>query len=190
MLSLGFGFWEYWNLFHKVTFDGVNKIIKVNPNETVLDIQIDIYSAWKDWCKVESNLKFVQALNSIGGDPIPGGAVGITFFLENGWKIQPFSEDHILRVTGNLFSRDGSDPFIPPVKNVKATIFSNVSSIVSIAESGISEESSIKIDEVHKLHGLDLSNPLVVTESQRTAGDTIDQTIVETSPGVTTVTRQ
>lgn len=45
MLTTFFGFWDYWELRHKVTFDGVNKLIEVNPGVTSLDVQRDLYSA-------------------------------------------------------------------------------------------------------------------------------------------------
>ena len=43
MISSYYGFWDYWNLYHKVTFDGINKLILINDGETELDFQIDVY---------------------------------------------------------------------------------------------------------------------------------------------------
>lgn len=188
MLAFYFGAWEYWELYHKVTFDGINKIIQVNFGETDLNVQIDIYSDWKEWSQLEDNLKFEQALTAIGGDPTPTGSVGITYFLENDWKIKPYSGEHILRVTGNLYARDGSDPFVPADGIFQVTIAQVVSNIVDIATSELGETQNTQLDELHKLSGLDAANPLVVGSTNRSAGSTIDQDISGTDP--VTVTRQ
>ena len=191
MLALGFGFWEYWELFHKVTFDGVNKLIIVNDGVTDLNVQVDIYSDWKEWSKIEDNLKFEQALNAIGGDPITATSnVGITYFLENGWRMKAAEGNYVLSVDGNLFTREpGDDPFIPVTgKESKVTINLVRSNLVDIIQSQLGTEESTQLDELHKLSGLDIDNPLVVGSTQRTAGATIDQDITGTDP--VTVTRQ
>ena len=53
----------------KVTFDGPNKLIIVNPGIVELDVQVDIYSDWKEWAATGDNLKYPPALRTIGGDP-------------------------------------------------------------------------------------------------------------------------
>ena len=56
------------------------------------------------------------ALTAIGGEPLNDTLnVGSTFFLENGWRIQPFpsSRPYILTVNGNIFTREaGGNPFL------------------------------------------------------------------------------
>ena len=47
---------------------------------------------------------------------------------------------------------------------------------------------SVKVDELHKLQGLDAANPMTVTPTSRTAG-TISQTISGDGTTTTTVTR-
>ena len=114
MLSV-YGFWEYWELRHKVTFDGITRTITINDDEVNLDADIDIYSAWKEWVKYEDNSKFLPALTTIGGQPLPGDLlVGRYFFLINGWKLVPplnSAELGDIQINGNLFSDDGSDIF-------------------------------------------------------------------------------
>lgn len=46
-----------------------------------------------------------------------------------------------------------------------------------------------EVTEMHKLHGLDADNPLDVSDSARSAGADIQQTITEPVPGTTRVTR-
>ena len=65
---------DLWQLYHKVTFDGYNKLIIINSNEDEIDVAVDIYSAWKEWSQQRDYLKWVAAMRSVGGDPLPGGA--------------------------------------------------------------------------------------------------------------------
>ena len=94
-----------------VVFDGANRLIIINLTGEV-NIREDIYNRWKLWTIQEDNLKWAQAMNNIGGDPLPGGEfLGTTFFLLNNWKIQ--LRDSII-IEGNLFTDDGSFPFVSP----------------------------------------------------------------------------
>ena len=56
------------------------------------------------------------AMSVIGGEPLNDTLnVGSTFFLENGWRIQPVpsSVPYILTVEGNIFTREaGGNPFL------------------------------------------------------------------------------
>jgi hypothetical protein len=115
----GFGAGGYYGT-QKVTFDGPNKIIYVAEGVTVLDIKVDVYSAWKEW--VLGNLEYPYgsnwppAIDAIGGEPLNDTLnVGSTFFLENGWRIQPFASKtpYILTVNGNIYTREtGQNPFL------------------------------------------------------------------------------
>ncbi len=122
----------------KVTFDGENKLIIVNQDETVLDVRDDIYSAWKRWAANADNAKYAAAMRSVGGDPLPGGRfLGSTFFLLNGWKIRPFEGDHTLNVQGNLYSEDGASPFARTIGDYNVAISLTTSSLVEgISTSG------------------------------------------------------
>ncbi len=115
--STYYNFWNYWNLYHKVTFDGENKLIIVNYGVTELDVEIDIYSDWKEWLRLYDYMKYPVAISSIGGEPLGGGQfVGSTFFLENGWRIRPWEGDQFLTINGNIYTREaGGNPVIPTV---------------------------------------------------------------------------
>lgn len=117
MMLLWAAFGANWNLYQKVAFDGANRIIYVNEGVTEIDVQEDIYSAWKDWLVSDSdNTRFLQALTALGGDPITDtSSVGITYFLENGWRIQPrpSTDPYVLTVNGNIFTREpNQNPFL------------------------------------------------------------------------------
>ncbi len=101
----------------KVTFDGIKKRIIVNYGEDALDAERDIYSAWKRW-NVQlddgDNAKYLQALRTVGGDPIGGSQIiSPYFFLLNGWRLKPYEATHRLVVDGNLFVDEGGTPFVP-----------------------------------------------------------------------------
>ena len=114
MISTFYGYWDEWELYHKVTFDGRNKLILINDGETEINVEIDIYSAWKEWKALRDNAKFEQAMRNVGGDPLPGDdQLGATFFLTNGWRARTWNGDHQLNVVGNLFTEEGEPPFIP-----------------------------------------------------------------------------
>lgn len=101
---------EDWLLYHKVIFDGENKLIIVNPNEPVITVKEHIYSSWKEWMRLRDNAKFLPALRVSGGDPIGGGAAtGDVYFTLNGWKVMLLDN---CEITGTLFSDDYPSPYI------------------------------------------------------------------------------
>ena len=129
MPSLIFNYGSWWNWEtaaaggypnQKVTFDAFAKIIYVNEGVTVLDVKIDIYSAWKEWVLNSPEYPLPawqkEAISAIGGEPLNDTLnVGSTFFLENGWRIQPFpsKESYVLTVNGNIYTREaGGNPFL------------------------------------------------------------------------------
>jgi len=114
MIGLYYNYWEYWNLYHRVTFDGPNKLILINNEVTELDVQRDIYSAWKEWLLVETNSRYLQAMDTVGGETIVAGQfLDVTYFLINGWKIKPYPGYYQLNIIGNIFDIDGGDIKVP-----------------------------------------------------------------------------
>lgn len=100
---------DLWQLYHKVTFDGPNKLIIINNGESSISIQDDIYSSWKQWAILRDYLKFVPACRSVGGDPtVEGNFLGATFFTINNWQIQISDNTNFV---GNIFSDDFASPF-------------------------------------------------------------------------------
>ena len=119
--GLGGGYGSGFNFgTQKVSWDGRNRIIYVNEGVTTLDVKIDIYSAWKEWVLASPEYPtastWKEAISAIGGEPLNDTLnVGSTFFLENGWRIQPFPEKeaYLLTVNGNLYTREvGENPFL------------------------------------------------------------------------------
>lgn len=122
-----------------VSFNGVSKIIKIRSGVTSITVQY-IYSAWKAWCLQSDNMQFLQAFRYVGGDPtVNGQRLGTTFFIINGWRIEPFSGDHNLSVDGNIFTEEGGSPFIKPSGNYNILItnqFSNLSTVMEVNSNG------------------------------------------------------
>ena len=117
---------DYWLLYLKVSFDGVTKLITVNSNEAVIDVQEDLYSAWKRWIQTRDNLKYINAMRTVGGDPTTAGEfLGATFFVTNGWRIVL---TNATTIEGNIFSDDFDTPYLTEEGVVIA--FSKVSNLI------------------------------------------------------------
>lgn len=129
----------------KVTFDGENRLIIVNNGETSISVDTDIYSDWKEWLLQSDNIKYPIALSAIGGDPIGGARyLGSTFFLENNWKLRPYEGNHVLSVSGNLYTRDGSSPFVQTLGSYNVLISMQVSNLIdTVSTAGGSTASEI-----------------------------------------------
>lgn len=135
LTTINFGNWQFWQDSdgsgggfgaggnfgtQKVVFDGYDRVIYISEGVTTLSVGGDVYSAWKEW--ILGNKEYPNAANwpiaisAIGGEPLNDTLnVGSTFFLENGWRIQPLASKtpYILTVNGNLFTREaGGNPFL------------------------------------------------------------------------------
>lgn len=125
------GFWALWTEYHKVTFDGKNRLILLNPGITEISV-IEIYSSWKEWVRLYDNSKWLPAMRVVGGDQIQGDAyLGATYFVTNGWRIRPYEENHTLIIDGNLYTDPfGESPFVTAAGNVSVAIQSTFSALI------------------------------------------------------------
>lgn len=137
--------WDLWELRHKVTFDGANRLILVNEGETSLDVGIDLYSDWKEWSRLRSHTMFLPAISVIGGEPVGGGQyVGATYFLENGWRIKPYEGNYVLDVIGNLYTREAGQNPVVPTSGVSANF--TRSTVVTIGTAPSTDLSQVLAD--------------------------------------------
>lgn len=145
--STFYGTWWAWEDYpgQKVVFDGRTKTIFVAQGVTEVDVKVDIYSAWKEW-KIASPeaphpTAYLQAFIALGGDPITEDqSVGTTFFLENGWRIQPFESGtpYVLTVNGNLYTREiGGNPFNFAEGVSVSLVRSNIVDLIQVEALGV-----------------------------------------------------
>ena len=105
-------------MVEKVTFDPDNKLIIINDGITSIDVEADMYSAFKRMWKEDSLLnKLRSPFRTVGGDPLSSTlSAGAYFFLQNqagsDWRIRPYEGDHELTIIGNLYAEDASLPII------------------------------------------------------------------------------
>lgn len=198
-----------------IAFDGPTKLMTLSAGTTIVSVR-DLYSRWVDWLLTGDNSKYVLAFASLGGDDVDAGAgtkVPVYAFLVNGWKVKPQEANHTLNVTdGILLVSGGGDPFVnttgsfvvrvnyqQPVQAISfdsggggggataAEVWAYGDRQLTVA-TGLTSDQALMLLEMWKLHGLDPSNPLVVSLIQRAAGAGVVQSIAE-SAGVTTVQR-
>ncbi|MDX1493536.1 MAG: hypothetical protein R3253_05735 [Longimicrobiales bacterium] len=99
------------------TFDGENLLIVLDSGITEVDVEVDLYSDWKEWFKQGTNSRYPLAFRTTGGDPLTAALdLGAYFFLRNdlGWRIRPPEEDITIVFTGNLAPEDVSQPVMVP----------------------------------------------------------------------------
>ncbi len=101
-----------------VSFNGITKRITISglSNFSIVEVEKDLYSSWKNWVITDNNAKYQQAFRPIGGDPIGGTqTVPPYFFLLNNWKVD-FSTMENIGFDTNLYCEESSNittnPFI------------------------------------------------------------------------------
>lgn len=116
---------EDWLLYHKVVFDGENRLIIVNPGEPLISVKADIYSSWKEWAKLRDNAKFLPAIRTTGGDPVGNDQYsGDIYFTINNWRIFVSTAAEIV---GTVYSDDYPNPFVTvPGANIVRNTVSNL----------------------------------------------------------------
>jgi hypothetical protein len=129
MINLLNNWQEDWLLYHKVTFDGPNRLIIINPGQPAISVKEDIYSSWKEWARLRDNSRFLPAIRTTGGDPINEiQFTGDTYFLINNWRI--FISD-ATEISGVIYSDNFPTPFVTAenAKIVRNTVSNLVQSL-------------------------------------------------------------
>ena len=134
-------------------FDGVNRLIYIVDNgQNVNGIDKfsaqDLYSEWKRWLVSNpENMKYPQAMRSIGGDTITQTksiAPYIELLVYNGWKIKPYSGNYTLIIEGNLFGTNGEIPFIKADSGTVNIILETTGNALAIETTSNSDIQDIK----------------------------------------------
>ena len=132
MMQRFYNYDDYWNLFHKVTFDPIKKLVYINPGETDIYMGRDVYSSFKEWFQINENSQYPPIMRTIGGDPTVGGNfAGTIYFFINGWRLYL---DKTVNIYGSVFSDDYESPYVTDSHAHLA--FSQVSNLVDRVDSG------------------------------------------------------
>lgn len=200
-LIFNYGEWTYWEEYNppvysgnqSVTFDGPNRLILVNEGITTLDVQEDVYSNWKEWLTHRDNAKYLPAFATLGGDNITESTfIGDTYFLENGWRVQPWvpgpngSSGYILDVVGNLYTREPGQNPVNPIPSVSVTLTrSNITETAIVGGT----TTTTRLEEIWNILGL--GGDQVITDTSISAGGiTLTITQSEVGAGSTSITRE
>ena len=147
-LIVNYGSWWNWETTaaggypnQKVAFDSITKTIFVAEGVTQLDVKVDLYSAWKEWVKEAHDAVIpagqLIAFSAVGGDAVTDNQnLGTTFFLENGWRIQPYTsgQSYTLTITGNLYTREpGETPFYFAEGASVSLVRSNIVDLITVS---------------------------------------------------------
>lgn len=88
-------------------FDGLGKKIYLTGASFTTTA---LYSKWVNWAAQDDNVKWSQAMRTVGNDPIPGGLTGLFLFLMNGWQVVA---DSTVTFDGIIYhDDDGVSPFV------------------------------------------------------------------------------
>lgn len=141
-----------------IVFDGPALEMRVTSLGTY-DVQLELYSAWKDWSQLDDNRKYPIAFDpSEGGSPTrPPETTGGYFFLRNdlGWRIRMPNATGGVIFEGNLYARDATlgDIFTPPTLGAHTVVVSlNVSNLsLTVPTSGLTATESASLTKVEAL---------------------------------------
>jgi hypothetical protein len=164
-----------------LVFDGPNKIISLTLGTTTLGVR-ELWTAYVDWFTTSDNSKYQLALSQVGGNPIDvisGTSIPIYIYLENGWRLRPQEANHTLIVNdGILLVQGGGDPFIDTIGNFRVRVnYQQPVQAITVStgggSGGLTPEETQKLNEIHRLLGLDVANPVIITEDSQVAGSII-----------------
>ena len=164
-------------------FNGIQKTITLTQGTTKISVR-DLWSRWVNWFLTDDNSKFLPAFKTVGGEDInasEGTRIPIYSFLENGWRMKPQESNHTLTVNdGILLVNGGGDPFINTSGAYTVRInYQQPLQAISFSSSNTSNSSAdldeikLKIDEMYKLSGLDVNDPVVTTANDIIVGDIV-----------------
>lgn len=169
-VAVAFGHWDYWQNYHKITVNYLDRTITVNEGVTELSIKNDVYSDLKEvWLLNATHYdytKYKLPIRVIGGDPtVEGKFAGDIYFLRNNWVL--IYDPRTVKVTGALYSDDFDTPYrfretdgslskiySNEVSNLVQSISPDNATITSIAES-VAENISVDVDFTEVLTEID-----------------------------------
>lgn len=121
---------------NKWDLDTTLRLFILKPGIVSIDVQIDLYSDWKELYASNSEArKYPAAMRTVGGDPISGVQnLGDTYFFINNYRIRPDEADHELDIDGNIFSDPAGTAIVVPTLGTFTVLVTNtVSNLVDSA---------------------------------------------------------
>ena len=187
---------EYWELYHKITVDYINKIIFVNPDVTTFDVKVDLYSDLKEVWKLPAPdykfRNFKPPIRVIGGDnTIAGQKAGDIYFMKEGWRV--VYDPTKVEVSGVLFSDNFDTPWLY-TENMQPVYPALVSSLVTgvdieavTAPSATTVASAVRTELNTELTRIDVATS---TRASQTSVDAVQTTVdsIETKVDAVIVT--
>jgi hypothetical protein len=131
-----------------VSFDGTAKRMVV-AGVVKVDVQRDLYSAWKHWLILSDNAKYEQALRPVGGDGIGGGQQSpVYFFLMNDWKVvvDAINVDFALNLYCEEATNSTTFPFIVQNNGTVSYKVSDSPVVTTAGGSGLSAEQATQLE--------------------------------------------
>ena len=142
---------------------------------------------WNTTDGSRSTVMEVKSQTEIAALPL-GGGTDNTFQASDAYKIWQEIECNISG--GNLVAIDDLGAGINAVTSSAGVFVETTSaSSATLTQQDIIDQMSLLVTELHKIQGLDAANPMVVTQTTRTA-DNITLDITGDKTTITTVTRQ
>lgn len=93
-----------------ITFDAANKRIILDSASVTAQ---EVYSRAADWSATGDNAKYGPVVSQVGGNDLGGGLyIPDYFFLQGSWRVRPMEANHLLVITGNLFTAAGGAPVV------------------------------------------------------------------------------
>lgn len=134
------------------TFDGDNLVITLPVGETLVDTEVDIYSAWKRFLLADPlNRRFPPAFRTAAGDPLtPGIDAGGYFFIRNdlGWRIRPAEADATVLLTSNLVPQDSSLPILIPTLGTFRVLVAGLQPITQAVDTLLAQQQETLYDGI------------------------------------------
>jgi hypothetical protein len=153
---------------------------------TIYSLDVDTFRGWlKDYEDGEAGIVLPDMHRHNTEVVLAGVTYARSVEIINGFTVE-FETGNYTVVTS------GANHNIGDVKtaNSVSLITNNSAGLQIVTQgSGLSAAQDTKLDELHKLQGLDISNPMTVTPTSRSAGAGVSQTISGDGETTSTVTR-
>lgn len=181
--------------------DGPNRNIHLHSDTVGVDLHpMDIYREMRAMRAADESLRkydvFLEAFGHVTKGPGKFTERGV--IEKFGTRIIPFDTTHELTITGTIITDDGQEGVAcfdrSPLTPTTVVDINYVPPQVEVIEietgsSALTPEQELHLIELWRLAGLDITNPMTVTQNSRVAGD-IDLAISGDGENTSTVTRQ